>query len=97
MERTQSVSCLRQVRSPKMKPRQLCLVGGWLVFMQLVDMYVVILPALHGTGIHISIWDVVSLVAIGATLGFVYLRIIGKTSLFPVRDPRILESLRTTN
>ena len=32
-----------------------------------------------------------------ATLGFFYLRIVGKTSLFPVRDPRLIESLRLTN
>lgn len=85
------------VRSPKRKPRQLCLIAGWLVFMQLVDIYVVILPALHGAGLHISIWDLVSLAGIGATLAFFYLRILPKTSLFPNRDPRLLESLRTIN
>ncbi len=63
------------VRSPKKKARQLCMIAGWLVFMQLVDIYVVILPALHGSGLHLSIWDLVSLVGIGATLGFLYLRI----------------------
>lgn len=85
------------VRSPKKKPRQLCMIAGWILFMQLIDMYIVILPALHGTGIHVSIWDVVPLAGIGATLAFVYLRVVAKTSLFPVRDPRLLESLRTTN
>jgi len=85
------------VRSPKRKPRQLCLIASWLVFMQLVDIYIVILPALHGTGIHVSIWDLICLIAIGTTLAFVYLRILAKTSIFPVRDPRLLESLRTTN
>src|SRR6202171_2799466 len=85
------------LRGPKKKARQLCMIAGWLVFMQLVDIYVVILPALHGAGLHLSIWDLVSLVGIGATLGFFYLRILAKTSLFPNRDPRLLESLRTTN
>jgi hypothetical protein len=65
--------------------------------MQMLDMYLVILPALHGTGVHVSIWDLVSLVAIGATLGFVYLQIVPRTSLFPIRDPRLIESLRLTN
>ena len=65
--------------------------------MQAVDIYIVILPALHGVGLHVSIWDLVSLVGIGATLGFFYLRILARTSLFPNRDPRLLESLRTTN
>src|SRR6266446_4443856 len=85
------------LRSPKKKARQLCMIAGWLVFMQLVDIYVVILPALHGVGLQVSIWDLVSLMGIGATLGFFYLRILARTSLFPNRDPRLLESLRTTN
>lgn len=85
------------VRSPKKKPRQLCMIAGWLVFMQLVDIYIVILPALHSTGLHVSIWDLFSLVGIGATLAFFYLRSVTKTSLFPNRDPRLLESLHTTN
>jgi hypothetical protein len=85
------------LRGPKKKARQLCMIAGWLIFMQLVDIYIVILPALHGVGVHVSIWDLVSLIGIGATLGFFYLRILARTSLFPNRDPRLLESLRTTN
>jgi hypothetical protein len=86
------------LRSPKKKPRQLCLIAGWIVFMQLLDIYIVILPALHSKGLHLSIWDFVSVIAIGATLAFVYLRLLlARTSLFPNRDPRLLESLRTIN
>ncbi len=85
------------LRSPKKQPGKLCLIAGWIVFMQLVDIYIVILPALHGLGLHLSIWDLVALVGIGATLTFFYLRIVTKTSLFPNRDPRLLESLRLTN
>lgn len=81
----------------KKTPARLCLVAGWIVFMQLLDMYVVVLPALHGTGIHVSIWDFVALIGMGATLAFVYLQILPRTSLFPVRDPRLIESLKTTN
>jgi hypothetical protein len=85
------------LRGPKKKPHRLCLIAGWIVFMQLVDIYIVILPALHGAGVLVSVWDFMPLIGIGATLAFFYLRIVGKTSLFPVRDPRVLESLRTTN
>jgi hypothetical protein len=85
------------LRGPKKKPHRLCLIAGWIVFMQLVDIYIVILPALHGAGVLVSVWDFMPLIGIGATLAFFYLRIVGRTSLFPVRDPRVLESLRTTN
>jgi hypothetical protein len=52
---------------------------------------------LHGTGVHVSIWDLLSLIAIGSTLAFIYLRVVPRTSLFPVRDPRLIESLTTVN
>jgi len=45
----------------------------------------------------VSLWDFAAIIAIGATLAFVYLRIVGKTSLFPVRDPRLVESLNLVN
>jgi hypothetical protein len=85
------------LRSIKKHPHQLCYVAGWIVFMQMLDMYIIVLPALHGTGVHLSLWDFVPLIGIGATLGFVYLRIVAKASLFPVRDPRLVESLRLVN
>jgi hypothetical protein len=85
------------LRSIKKHPNQLCWVAGWIVFMQLLDIYLVVLPALHGTGVHVSLWDFAALIAMGATLAFAYLRIVGKTSLFPVRDPRLIESLKLVN
>ncbi|HEV2047478.1 MAG TPA: hypothetical protein VGQ95_12885 [Chthoniobacterales bacterium] len=85
------------LRSIKKHPHQLCYVAGWIVFMQMLDMYIVVLPALHGTGVHLSLWDFIPLIGIGAALAFVYLRIVGKTSLFPVRDPRLVESLKLVN
>lgn len=85
------------LRSIKKHPHQLCYMAAWILLMQMLDIYVVVLPALHGTGVHVSLWDFAALVAIGATLAFVYLRIVGKTSLFPVRDPRLVESLKIVN
>jgi hypothetical protein len=85
------------MRSIKKHPHQLCIVAGWIVCMQMLDIYLIVLPGLHGTGFHPSIWDLLSLIAIGATLGFVYLRLVPRTSLFPVRDPRLIESLQTVN
>jgi len=85
------------LRSIKKHPHQLCYVAAWIVLMQLLDMYIVVLPGLHGTGVHLSLWDFIPLVGIGATLAFVYLRIVGRTSLFPIRDPRLIESLKLVN
>ena len=85
------------LRAPKKSARKLCLIAGWIIFMQLVDIYLVVLPMLYPGGIHVTIWDVLPLLGMGATLAFFFLRIAGKSSLFPNRDPRLLESLRTTN
>jgi hypothetical protein len=85
------------MRSPKKKPHRLCLIAGWIIFMQVIDMYIVVLPVLHGTGVHLSIWDFMPLLGIGATLAFFYLWIVRKASLFPTRDPRLVESLHTIN
>jgi hypothetical protein len=81
----------------KKNPHQLSILAAWMVLMQMLDIYLIVLPALHGTGVHVSIWDLICLLAIGATLSFVYLRLVPKTSLFPVRDPRLIESLTTVN
>ena len=85
------------LRSTKKKVKTLCMVAGWILVMQLLDMYVVVVPELHRAGMHLSIWDIVAVVAIGATLVFIFLRIVGKASLFPVRDPRLVESLHLVN
>jgi len=85
------------MQSVKKHPHQLAILAGWMLFMQMLDIYIIVLPALHGTGVHVSIWDLVSLIAIGATLAFVYLRLLPRTSLFPVRDPRLIESLNLVN
>jgi hypothetical protein len=78
----------------KKKPHQLCIVAGWVMLMQALDMYIIVLPSLHGTGVHLSVWDFLCPIAMGCSLAFLYLRLIGKTSTFPVRDPRLVESLR---
>ncbi|MEO7168583.1 MAG: hypothetical protein ABI787_00640 [Spartobacteria bacterium] len=84
-------------RATKTNLTWLCSISGWIILMQLLDIYVIVLPSLYGTGVHLSILDFLPLIGIGGTLAFFYLRIIGKTSLFPVRDPRLIESLRITN
>jgi hypothetical protein len=85
------------LRATKKKVNTLCMVAGWIVFMQFLDIYIVVLPELHRTGVHVSVLDFLPVIGMGATLAFIYLRIVSKSSLFPVRDPRLIESLRTTN
>ncbi|HEV3410288.1 MAG TPA: hypothetical protein VG095_08330, partial [Chthoniobacterales bacterium] len=56
------------LRSTKKNVKLLCYVAGWILFMQVLDMYIVVLPELHRTGVHFHILDLLPLVGIAATL-----------------------------
>lgn len=87
----------------KKKPAVLCLVCVWVLFMHLVDMYWNVIPERGpslGKGVIIPgawIGDVVALFGVAGTLGFLFLRGLGKSSLYPCRDPRLLESVNVVN
>ncbi|MDQ3621311.1 MAG: hypothetical protein M3463_02325 [Verrucomicrobiota bacterium] len=81
----------------KKKPLYLCYAAGWVLFMQLIDIYVVVLPALHPHGFSPSILDLLTLAGIGGILGWLFFRKLGRSSLFPTRDPRLAESLTLVN
>ena len=81
----------------KKVPKVLCGIAGWIVFMQMVDLYVVIMPMRDRLGFHPSFLDFFALLAIGAPLAFLFLKALGKHNLIPTRDPRLPESLRLTN
>jgi hypothetical protein len=71
--------------------------AGWILLMQLLDIYVIVLPALHRTGFSPSFFDILSLASIGGILGWIFFKNIGSSYLFPTRDPRLRLSLKLTN
>jgi hypothetical protein len=84
-------------QASKRNPRFLCGIAIWILLMHVLDVYIIILPALHKTGFSPSPLDLICLVAIGATLIAVFLKKLGDTSLFPPKDPRLEGSLRLLN
>src|SRR5947209_13060872 len=42
------------LQGPKQRPLKLCIIAGWIVLMQMIDIYIIVLPALHGPGISLS-------------------------------------------
>lgn len=84
-------------RLGKRTPTFLCAMSIWLLLMHAVDMYQVVLPALHKDGIQPSLLDLFSLLAIGCTLAAVYLKRLGDASLFPTKDPRLAQSIALQN
>ncbi len=81
----------------KKNPKWLCVVAAWILTMQLLDIYIIILPILHVKGVAPHLLDITTVVGIGGILGFFFLRGLPKSSLFPVRDPRVQESIRLSN
>jgi hypothetical protein len=83
----------------KKTPKYLKYVAMWILFMQLVDMFVVVLPVLHKTGFGFMdvFFSLFPLVGIGGILGWLFLRNLSASYLFPTKDPRLAGSLKLTN
>lgn len=88
--------CLLARRSKK-SPKFLCAIAAWILVMHWLDIYIIVMPILHPEGFRPHYLDLVTLVAIGAPLVLVFFRLLGRSALYPLRDPRLGESLRLTN
>lgn len=87
----------------KKKPAVVSLVCLWILFMHLVDIYWNVIPE-RGPSLGLGVlapgaWvgDIVALAALVGTLGFLFLRSLARYSLYPCRDPRLLESANVVN
>jgi hypothetical protein len=87
----------------KKNPAVIGLVCLWILFMHLVDIYWNVIPE-RGPSLGIGVWapgawvgDVFALLAVVGTLGFLFLRGLANQSLYPCRDPRLLESANVVN
>lgn len=80
-------------RAPKAGPRFLGLLAGWILAMHLLDIYIMVLPALHPEGFRPAVLDFVAVIAIGSTLAAVFLKRLGDSPLWPARDPRLKEAV----
>ncbi len=65
--------------------------------MRCVELYWFIAPYEHLETIIPSWQDVVSFVTVTSIIGYAFIRISALSSLFPTRDPRMVESLTVTN
>jgi len=84
-------------QSTKKKPKVLCRVALWMILMQILDLYVIVLPSLHQTGISPSIYDIASVAAVGGAAAGLYFKRLSSASIFPTRDPRLAGSVNLHN
>jgi hypothetical protein len=84
-------------RTIKRNPKLLALGAGWLLFMHLVDIIWLVMPAAQEEGLHIGLSDVFAFIAVaGFFKATVAWRMTG-APLVPVGDPRLPESLSFEN
>jgi hypothetical protein len=96
----------------KKKPHLLSAVAVYMLLVHILDMYLIVIPERgislgnidHKTFGDISVtiqgaWvgDILAFITIGAGFVFFLLRALGQHSLYPHRDPRILESANLSN
>jgi hypothetical protein len=80
-------------------------VCAFVLLMHCVDWYWLVIPErgpslTHGASLWIDgawVGDVVAFLTIGSLVSWAYLRRLAKASLYPCRDPRLLESVLATN
>jgi len=89
----------------KKKPVVMSWICAWVLIMHVLDIYWLIIPErapslTHGASFWIegAVWgDIIAFIGIGGILGWAFLRRMGKASLYPCRDPRLLESVIVKN
>jgi hypothetical protein len=69
----------------------------WFLFIHFVDLYWIIMPNVSPAGLSIKLVDVTTLLGIGGVYLFVFFNRLKKTALYPVKDPRLTESLHLEN
>ncbi|MEM8953000.1 MAG: hypothetical protein AAGD22_02505 [Verrucomicrobiota bacterium] len=90
-------------RGAKKSPRVLCAFAVWVLVMHFIDMYWIVIPE-RGPSLDESflipgafILDILAFIGIGAMVAYLFLRLLGKDSLYPCRDPRLDESVNLVN
>ena len=84
-------------QSLKRNPNYLRGVGVYCLVIHALDMYIIVLPALHYKDVSFNILDLAGLVMIGCTLTFFFLKNLSKFPLYPLRDPRLKQSVHLKN
>lgn len=72
-------------------------ISAWILFMHGVELYWFIMPYAHQKSILPSWQDFTAFITVGSILGYAYIRIAATASVFPTRDPRLVECLTITN
>jgi hypothetical protein len=83
----------------KKTPQYLKYIACWMIGMQVLDMFVVVLPTLKKSGFGFAdvAYGLCPLVGMGGILGWLFFKRLGSAYLFPTKDPRLAGSLNLHN
>ena len=86
-------------RGAKRHPIVLPMVAAWMIFINAVDHFWIVMPVRNPAGVAWgSLWmNITTWVAIGGTCAFFYVTQLSKHSIVPVQDPFLEESLEFEN
>jgi hypothetical protein len=84
-------------RTLKRRPFALGAGAAWVLLMHFVDIYWLVMPALHADGIRFGLADLAALLAVGGWFVAAGGWLMRRQPLVPLKDPRIAESLSLTN
>lgn len=68
-------------------------VAGLILLMRLADLFWVVAPVFHPTGVHVHWMDVVAPIGIGGIWVSVFARSLKGLPLLPLHDPRLAAAL----
>ena len=85
--------------SRNVKRRRPLLAAGalWMLALHYVDLYWLVMPNLHSHDVHPSLLDLTTFVGVGGLFMAAYAWLLGRSSLVPIGDPRLVESLTFEN
>jgi hypothetical protein len=89
--------CYLLSQDNKKSLRALTFISAWYLFMHGVELYWFIMPYAHMNSVLPSWQDFVAWFTFASILGFFYIFIAARRSLFPCKDPRLVECLTITN
>lgn len=84
-------------RAAKRNPIFLGIMAFWMLTMHWVDLYWVIMPAMHHSGVSVSWIDLVVMLAVGGLFLWNFWRIYASKPLLPIGDPHLQKSIEFVN
>lgn len=84
-------------RTVKRMPILVCAIGIWVLMMHYIDLYWLIIPNYSKSGPMFSLMDLVLFLTFGALFLAIFVSLAKKRSVYPIRDPRLEESLNYEN